>query len=501
VVVGSGPNGLVAAAVLARAGWSVLVCESGSVAGGAVGSDPAAIPGVVHDWGSAFYGVLRLGPVWDGLGLGRRLRWAEAPVPVAAGLAPGSSALLHPDPEATAAGLAADGAAWLELVAEWNRFTGQLLRAALGPLPNAGLVAALARLGPRAGLRLAADLLAPVTAYAAARFGGPAARSLLLAHATHADVGIDAAGSTPAALLLTLAAQTVGMPVPVGGAARLAAGLVGAVEEAGGVVRTDAEVTRVVVRGGRVAGVRLADGQTLAVRRAVLADTPPLLLARDLVGEDALPPGWLAALGRTRYAATGFFRLDVDLRAPTPWADPALAAVGVVHLPGTEADVRLGQAQAASGGLPAVPALIVGQQDVADATRVPPGVATLWVECAAPTGGWSPARTAAMEDRVLRTLERYAPGLRDRVLATTVATPATLQARDRNLVGGDVGGGSASLDRQLLFRPAPGYPTYGTPVRGLWMCSAASHPGGGAHGIVGWNAARVALRSARLGRG
>lgn len=503
VVVGSGPNGLVAAARLARAGWSVVVLERAGVAGGAVGTD-AGPCGVAHDWGSAFYGVLRAGPVWDGLDLGRRLPWAAADVPVAASWAPGEAAFLHRDPSVTAAGLGVDGPAWEELCRWWERRGREVFGLLLGPLP--GLVSpraarVAARLGPRESLRLAAELLEPVHAWTQRRFAAPAARSLLLGHASHTDVGLDAAGSLPPALLLTLVAQEHGMPVPVGGAARLAEALVGAVVEAGGLVRTGAEVVQVQVRRGRAVGVTLADGSAVTAGRAVLADTGVQTLARNLVGEQHLPAGWLAALRRQRHAAVGFTRLDVDLHGVTPWSAPGLGGAAVVHLTGSDGDARRAAATALSGELPEVPPLIVGQQDVADPSRVVRDVRTLWVEWQGPAGGWTPGRRASATAIALEQLERHAPGLGAQVCGTTLTTPEDLQRRDPNLVGGDVGGGSTAPDQQLVFRPAPGWPSYRTPIRGLWLCSAAAHPGGGAHGLVGWHAARAVLRAGRTGRG
>ena len=296
-----------------------------------------------------------------------------------------------------------------------------------------------------------------------------------------------------------MAAQVHGMPVPVGGAVRLAQAMVEAAQEAGVVVRTGVEVTRVVVRGGRAVGVVTADGTGVAARRAVVADVAPTVLARDLVGEQHLPGEWLASLRRHRWTS-GYFRLDVDLDGPAPWADERLADSAVVHVTGDLDELAMSQAQVRRGRLPDAPQLIVGQQDRADPTRVPPGAASLWVECHCPArpsgeeGDWA----AGFADRVLDRLEAHAPGLRERVVDTTVLPPLALQERDPNLVGGDVGGGSASPDQLLVFRPVAGWSSYALPVRGLWMCGAASHPGGGVHGLCGRNAARAVLRSARL---
>ncbi|MGI8534969.1 MAG: phytoene desaturase family protein [Mycobacteriales bacterium] len=497
VVIGAGPNGLVAATLLARAGWSVELLERRDVAGGAIGSDTTA-RGYVHDWGSAFYGVLHASPVLRELGLDRRVGWAHTGTPVSAVWDPASpAAVLHRRGEDTAAGLGVDGPAWLDLLGWWHRLGEPLFTAMLGPVgAPLPLLRAAARLhGPREGLQTARTLLEPVEAWVAQQFATDAGRMLFAANATHADVAIDAAGSTPPAILLAMAAQVHGMPVPVGGAGRLAEAMVEAAEEAGVVVRTGVEVTRVVVRGGRAVGVVTADGTGLAVRRAVVADVAPPVLARDLVGEQHLPGEWLASLRRHRYTS-GYFRLDVDLDRPAPWRDARLSDSVVVHVTGDLDALAMSQAQVRRGLLPTEPQLILGQQDRADPTRVPAGAASLWVEChcpARPRGAgddWAPA----FADRILDRLEAHAPGLRDSIVDTTVRTPLDLQDRDPNLVGGDVGGGSAAPDQLLVFRPVAGWSSYKLPVKGLWMCGAASHPGGGVHGMCGRNAAVAVLR-------
>ena len=192
-----------------------------------------------------------------------------------------------------------------------------------------------------------------------------------------------------------------------------------AAEQAGAVVRTGVEVTRVVVRGGRAVGVVTADGTGVAARRAVVADVAPTVLARDLVGEAHLPGEWLASLRRHRYTS-GYFRLDVDLDRPAPWADERLADSVVVHVTGDLDEIALSQAEVRRGRLPTQPQLIVGQQDRADPSRVPAGAASLWVEChcpAVPAG--ARALGAGFAERVLDRLEAHAPGLRARVVDTT----------------------------------------------------------------------------------
>lgn len=506
VAIGAGPNGLVAATVLARAGWSVELLERRPIAGGAIGSGRTAA-GYLHDWGSAFYGVLHTSPVFAELGLGRRVRWARTEVPVAAVWDPRSpAAVMRRTPTGTAEGLGVDAAAWLDTVAWWHRLGGPLFEAMMGPVgAPRPLARVVARSTPRELVATARQLLEPVEEWVRLRYGTTAARMLFAAHATHADVGVDAAGSMPPAMLLAMAAQQHGMPVPVGGAQNLAAALTEAAVEAGVVVRTGVEVTGIDVRGGRAVGVRCRDGGWVGVRRAVVADVAPARLARDLVGEQHLAGAWLDQLRRHRYAG-GYFRLDVDLSAPAPWADERLREAMVVHVTGDLDALAVSQAQVRRRLLPAEPQLIVGQQDRADPSRVPPGAASLWVEChcpATPAGdaagelaeGWQ----AGFADRILGRLETQAPGLRDLVVDTTVAAPLDLERRDPNLVGGDVAGGSAALDQMLVFRPVAGWSSYALPVGGVYMCGAASHPGGGVHGMAGRNAARTVLRDARLG--
>ncbi|MCW2608530.1 MAG: dependent oxidoreductase, partial [Frankiales bacterium] len=242
-----------------------------------------------------------------------------------------------------------------------------------------------------------------------------------------------------------------------------------------------------------------ADGSGVGARRAVLFSGSPHVLARDLVGEQHLPGPWLRQLSRHRYGS-GFFRVDVDLDRPAPWADPRVAQASVVHVTGDVHELALSQAQVRRGLLPEHPQLVVGQQDRADPSRVPPGAASLWVECHCPARpreepqGWEQRLT----ERVLDRLEQHAPGLRGAVVEVTTAAPLDLERRDPALVGGDVAGGSASLDQLSVLRPVAGWSPYAVPVRGLYLCGASAAPGGGVHGMSGRSAARTVLRRERL---
>jgi phytoene dehydrogenase-like protein len=413
----------------------------------------------------------------------------------------------HAEPEETARALAkelgTDGDAWRELWGWWDTIGARFLQMMLGPVvaPRAALGFAWA--ARHEGLfRVARTLLEPLEALASERFRAPAAQALVAAGASHFDVGIDQPGSVPAPLILAMTAQKLGMPVPVGGAGRLAAAMVQAAADAGAVVRTRVDVNRVVVQSGRAVAVEAADGTALQVRRAVLADTGPAALFGRLVDEDDVPARYLEGIRRFRYG-TGVFKFDLALDRPVPWAVPELASCAVVHLTGDLRAMATASHQARHGELPDRPMLVVGQQSVADPSRAPAGGHTLWIETHVPgaprDGAWGDLRDR-FTDVVLDLVEAHAPGLRARMVGSAVRTPADMAAENPNLVGGDLGAGSNALDQQLVFRPVPGWFRYATPVRGLYLCSASAHPGGGVHGMAGRNAARRVLSDHRRRR-
>ena len=507
VVVGAGPNGLVAANLLADAGWDVEVLEAQDEPGGAVRSDRGVHPAYVSDLCSAFYPLGVGSPVMRGLRLqDHGLEWRHAPAVLAHPLPDGRCAVLERDPERTAASLealgAGDGEAWLRLWARWEELGPLVLRALLTPFPPVRAGAALAaRLGGGEGLRLLRFLLLPVRRLGEEEFTGPGGPLLLAGSALHADFFPESAGSSVFGWLLTMLGQQYGWPVPLGGAGALTRALTRRLESRGGRVRCGARVTSVVVREGRALGVRTAGGEAVRARRAVLADVAAPALYGGLVGWEHLP-------ARLREDARRFhwdfatFKVDWALSGRIPWSAPDAGRAGTVHLASGLNTLTDYTADIVTGRLPADPFVLLGQMTTADASRSPAGTESVWAYTHVPHGGaWGEHDREVMAERVEDVVERYAPGFRRLVAGRRVLAPPTLEDLDANLAGGALGGGTSGLHQQFVLRPFPGAGRAETPVRGLYLASASAHPGGGVHGACGANAARAALAGAGpLGR-
>ena len=499
LVVGGGPNGLAAAITLAESGRSVLVLEAAAGAGGAVATEELTLPGFRHDVFSSVYPAGAASPVFEAMGLERHgLRWVHPRYCAAHPLPGGRAVVLAADLDETAAGLDAlqpgDGARWRDFAAPYLESFGALRRTMLSGFPPVrGPVELLARLGPQGALEFARLLLMPADALARELFTSSGARAWLYGSAMHGDALPASSGSAIAAAYLNLLGHAVGWPSPEGGAGRLVDALCGRLAELGGSVRTSARVARVRVDGGRATGVELDGGETLGAPIVIADVMPHALLA--LAGPD-LPRRYAGALGRYRYGPATV-KVDWALSGPVPWEAPEVREAGTVHVGGDEEEV-LAATAAAHREWPERPFLLFGQQSIADPTRAPAGSHTAWAYTHGPAGD----RTADGErvaDRVEAQVERFAPGFRDRILARHVLSPADLERRNANLVAGDVAGGSTALD-QLVFRPLPSLAPYRTPVGGLYLGSAATFPGGAAHGVPGHAAARLALAEARLRR-
>ncbi|MEV6202465.1 NAD(P)/FAD-dependent oxidoreductase [Streptomyces sp. NPDC051771] len=511
IVIGAGPNGLVAANLLADAGWSVEVLESQPEPGGAVRSDRGVHPDYVSDLFSAFYPLAAASPVIASLGLDREgLAWSHAPRVLAHPMADGRCAVLDRLPHDTAAGLEefapGDGAAWTELCGVWDLLGPDIVRGLFTPfpplVPASRLLGGIRRAG---GMGLVRRLLLPVRRLGKEEFGAEAGALLLAGNALHADLPPEAAGSGGFGWLMSMLGQHHGFPVPVGGAGALTAALIRRLERRGGAVRCGTPVVEVAVRGGRAVGVRTAGGERVPARRAVLADVSAPALYGSLVGEQHLPDRLLRDLRRFQWDFATF-KVDWALDSRVPWTAPQAATAGTVHLADGIDGLTAFAAQIAMGLVPEDPFLVFGQMTAADATRSPTGTESAWAYTHLPheitgdaggqrlTGHWEGGESEAMADRMEEVVERYAPGFRARILRRRVLAPPTLEAMDANLRGGALNGGTAALHQQLVFRPVPGTGRPETPVKGLFLASASAHPGGGVHGAPGANAARAALR-------
>ena len=505
VVVGAGHNGLVAANLLADAGWSVHVLEGGDAPGGAVRTAEITAPGYRNDLGSAFYPMGHASPVLRGLDLGAHgLRWRHAPAPLAHVLPDDSGVLLADDVDETAAGLdrfaAGDGDAWRAMVDEWHRVRDPLLETVLRPFPPVRGASSLLRAAGVADLlRLGRRLVLPAHRFVTEEFRGEGARVLVAGNALHTDLSIGAAGSAVFGWLLTMLAQDVGFPVPAGGAGALTDALVARLAAHGGRLDCERPVSRVLVEGGRAVGAVDAAGGLVRARRAVLADVAAPSLYRDLVGVEHLPARLVADLDRFQWD-DAILKVDWALSGPVGWTAPEARRAGTVHVGGDITDLLDFGTDLTAGRIPRTPFMLVGQMTTADPERSPAGTESLWAYTHLPHGvPHTDADLARQVERMTALLERHAPGFGDRVVARTVSGPTTLQGRDASLVEGAIMGGTASVHQQLFLRPVPGLGRADTVVDRLFLAGASAHPGGAVHGGPGANAARAAL--ARHGRG
>lgn len=502
VVVGAGPNGLVAANALADAGWDVLLLEANDEVGGAVRSGDVTVPGFRSDLFSAFYPLAAASPAITALELERYgLRWLHAPAVLAHALDDGRSAVLHHDVDATAAGLDVwadgDGDAWRRLVDGYRRLRDPLLDALFTPIPPVrALARILARTRTAGALEIARLAALPVRRLGQETFRGEGGGLLLTGNALHADIPPDAAGSGLYGWLLAMLGQDVGFPVPEGGAGRLAEAMRRRFEAAGGEVLTGAQVTHVEVRAGRAVGVRTAGGLEVGVRRAVLADvSAPALFGRLLHQRDV--PAALRRRMETFQWDYSTFKLDWALDGPVPWTAEGARGAGTVHLGVDDHGFVQMAADLAMDRIPERPFLLFGQMTTADPSRSPAGTESAWAYTHVPHGiTWDADAVNAQVRRVEAAVERAAPGFTSRIVGRYVQSPTDIEAADANLVDGATNGGTASIHQQLVFRPTTGLGRPETPVTGLYLASAGAHPGGGVHGACGWNAARVALGQA-----
>ncbi|MGD9648032.1 MAG: phytoene desaturase family protein [Pirellulales bacterium] len=466
VVIGSGPNGLVAAIELARAGHSVAVLEARDQIGGGLHSAELTLPGYVHDVCSACHPMGVLSPALRSMPLAEHgLRWIYPSASVAHPLDDEPAVVLRKSLAETAAELGPDARAYLRLFAPFLPRSEELLGDLLGPLRI-----------PRGPLRMARfglPGLLPAAAHFRWRFQGVRARALLAGCTAHSILPFDRLFTSAVGMIFALSGHLVDWPVAAGGSQSIADALAAYLRALGGTIET-----------GRL--VRTLGN--LPASRVVLFDTSPDQLAE--IAEAELPAGYVRRLRRYRYGP-GVFKLDYALAGPIPWRDPRVLEASTVHVGGTLDEIAWAESEVWRGRHPDRPFVMVVQQSQFDSSRAPDGKQTGYMYCHVPAGS-DVDQTAAIE----RQIERFAPGFRDLVLARHATTATDFAQFNPNFVGGAVTGGAADV-YQLFTRPVARLDPYSTPNRRLFICSASTPPGGGVHGMCGHFAAQSAIRRLR----
>ena len=464
MVVGSGPNGLSAAITLARAGLSVLVLEARDSIGGGTRTAELTLPGFKHDICSAIQPLSLASPFFRDMPLSEYgVRWIYPPVEVAHPLDGEPAVLLERSVEATAARLGVDEKAYIRLMKPLVRQWEPLMEQFLGPLrlPKKPLLAA----------RLAVPSLLPVSLVARALFRGEAAQAVFAGMAGHSMLQMDRLVTGGFGVMLSLLAHAVGYPLVEGGSQRVTEAMGAYLVSLGGKIETNCVVETM---------------KEVPPARLVLFDLAPRSFIK--IAGDRLPGGYRRALSRFRYGP-GVFKIDYALSDPIPWEDLQVSRAATVHLGGTLDEIAQSERMVWRGEHAQRPYIILAQQSSFDPSRAPAGKHTAWAYCHVPHGS-TQDKTAAIEGQI----ERFAPGFGDTVLARHTFTAAEMESYNPNYVGGDINGGVQDL-RQFFTRPVPRWSPYSTPLKGVYLCSSSTPPGGGVHGMCGYHAARAALAS------
>lgn len=467
VVVGAGPNGLAAAITIARTGRSVIVFEAKETIGGGSRSMELTRPGFVHDVCSAIHPLGLGSTFFRTLPLEQYgLKWIQPPAPLAHPLDDGSVAILERSIATTGATLGCDAQAYAKLmtplVAHWDR----IAEAFLSPLRLQPLFAhpfSLASFGLKA--------LQSASGLAESQFKGEAARAMFAGMCGHSMLPFERATSAAAGLVLGTLGHAIGWPLPRGGSQQIMNAMAAYLRSLGGEI---------------VTGVEVKSLEMLPSAQVVLCDITPRQLLR--IAGSRLPSAYQHRLQRYRYGP-GVFKLDLALDGPIPWQAEECTRAATVHLGGTLPEIAAGEAEVWRGEHPEKPFVLLAQQSLFDPTRAPVGKHTVWAYCHVPSGS-----TFDMTGRIEAQIERFAPGFRDRVLARHTFSAAQLEEYNANYIGGDINGGVQDL-WQMFTRPTIQVNPYATPLKDVYLCSSATPPGGGVHGLCGYYAAQAALRN------
>jgi phytoene dehydrogenase-like protein len=462
IVVGSGPNGLAAAARLARAGLDVTVLEASDTIGGGTRSSAMIVPGLVHDHCSAVHPIAAASPFLAGLNLASGgLTWLQPEVDCAHPLDDGSAGVFYRSIERTAEGLESDGRRWRRVFEPTTSHFDDLFADASQPILRV----------PRHPLTLArfgAGAMLPATTLARA-WSTEQAKALWAGMAAHAFSRLDRPMSSAVGLMLIVAGHAKGWVVAEGGSRAIAAAMAADIERHGGRIET---------------GVLVISADDLPPSDVLMLDVSPSIAA-DILG-DRLPDRVARAYRRFRHGP-GAFKVDFAIETGVPWTAPAARQAGTVHLGGSLDEVVANEEAVHRGAMPERPFVLVGQQYLADPTRSIGNIHPLWTYAHVPH-----AYTGDATEAITAQIERFAPGFRERIIGTAVRSTTEMSTYNPNYVGGDIIGG-ASSPTQLLFRPRFAIDPYFTGIPGTYLCSASTPPGAGAHGMCGANAAARAL--------
>lgn len=462
-VIGSGPNGLAAAITLAQAGRGVIVFEAAETIGGGSRTAELTLPGFRHDVCSAIHPLGASSSFFNSLPLAEYgLRWIFPPASFAHPLDGGRAVLLWPDLERTAAQFGPDQEAYLRLMGRLVTNWQAIFREIQGPL----------RLPRRPLLMAYFGLLAlrSVTGLAKSRFRGVEARALWAGLGGHSMMSLEQPVSSAFAFGVGITGHSVGWPLAGGGSQSIVDALAAHLRSLGGEIVTQ---------------TRIESLDQLPAVEAVLFDTAPKQLLQ--IAGDRLPAGYRRRLQRYRYGP-GVCKVDWALDGPIPWAAQQCSQTASLHIGGSLEEVAAAERAVWQGEHPERPFVIMAQQTLFDPSRAPQGKHTAWGYCHVPNGS-----TVDMTEQIEAQIERFAPGFRNRIVARHTRTAVEMESYNANYVGGDINAGLQDL-RQLFTRPAPRLNPYTTPARELYLCSSATPPGGGVHGMNGYHAARAALR-------
>lgn len=513
IIVGTGINSLVAGAVLAKSGWSVLLCERNQSAGGAIRTEAATLPGYTHELLSSWHPLFVGGPAFAELGdeLAKRgVIYKNTPMPTGV-LCKDGSAILYTDPEARTKEFErlGDGQPWNSFMAEFGSkidLAFALLGTDFWRFKSIKLAqAAQKRFGRRGLIAIGSELLEPAAPWLNRTFSSEVTKSLLAPWALHNGLGPDDASSAFITKVISAAVAFGGMPVPVGGGIKLVDGLIGIITDAGGELLVGADVNKINTKNGKAIGVKLADGREFSAKKSVLASVTPQALYQNLLAEEKIPTNITQSAANFRYGRAAI-QIHLALAEPAQWRDdPRLNDVAIVHL--LDGMDSLSESVNASnrGWLPRRPTIVVGQPTTVDPSRAPDGGSILWIqlqenprkilgdlagEIDPGDGSWNDERLNQYADRVLAQLAQAIPNLYSAMKAKIVLGPEQIEAMNVNLVGGDPYSGDCRVDQYAPWRPLSAATGHRTPIKNLWHIGASTHPGPGLGGGSGYLVAK-----------